>query len=69
MASTYRTVQGDMWDSIAYRLWGNESLMHHLMEANPDHRHRIMFPAGTVLTVPTLTTEQTTKSETPPWQE
>ena len=31
---TYTTIQGDMWDSIAYRLYGNEKYVGDLMKAN-----------------------------------
>lgn len=67
-ASTYTTIQGDMWDAIAYRLWSNETLFHKLMEANPQHRHVVIFPANVSLTVPEVATEQTTKAMDPPWK-
>lgn len=66
--STYTTIQGDMWDAIAYRLWGNEKLFHKLMEANAQHRNVVVFPSNVVLNVPTLTTELTTKAMDPPWK-
>ncbi|EBJ4221238.1 phage tail protein, partial [Salmonella enterica] len=34
----YRTIQGDAWDSIAARLYGNEYLSYLLVDANPKHR-------------------------------
>ncbi|WP_094607729.1 hypothetical protein SPSIL_009090 [Sporomusa silvacetica DSM 10669] len=65
-ASTYTTKQGDMWDSIAKKLYGDEYLMQDLIEANPDHVTTVIFSAGVVLTVPTSTT--TTSSSLPPWK-
>lgn len=67
-ASTYTTILGDTWDAIAYRLWGIETLMHKLMEANPAHRLTVVFASGVTLTVPTLSTEQTTTAMDPPWK-
>jgi len=67
-ASSYRTVQGDMWDTIAYRLWGNEHLSHRLLAANPAYRNQVIFPSGVVLAVPALTTEQTSQAVDPPWK-
>ncbi|MHC1791779.1 tail protein X [Solidesulfovibrio sp.] len=67
-ASTYATIQGDLWDAIAYRLWGNEKLFHKLMEANPQHRHVVIFPANVILAVPQLTTELTATAMDPPWK-
>lgn len=67
-ASTYTTIQGDMWDAVAYRLWGNEGLFHRLMAANPRHRDLVVFPAGIVLAVPDVTPELTVKAVDPPWK-
>lgn len=67
-ASTYTTIQGDMWDTIAYRLWGNEMLSHHLLASNPSYRNMVIFPSGITLTVPSLSTELTTKAVDPPWK-
>ncbi len=57
MANTYVTTQGDEWDHIAYNLWGKESLFSLLLEANPQHRHMVVFGAGVVLLVPDLPEE------------
>ncbi|EMX9457375.1 tail protein X, partial [Salmonella enterica] len=48
----YRTIQGDAWDSIAARLYGNEYLSCLLVDANPKHRLTVLFSAGVILTVP-----------------
>lgn len=66
--NAYMTSQGDMWDAIAYRLWGNEALFHHLLAANPRHRDIVVFPAGIVLAVPDITPELTVKAVDPPWK-
>lgn len=34
MVDTYTTKQGDMWDMIAYEVYGDEYKMHYLMDAN-----------------------------------
>ena len=65
MASNYKTMQGDTWDSIAYRLWGKENLMHQLILANPDYTDMLIFPAGTVLAVPDV--ETSAVGNLPPW--
>ena len=69
MAANYRTIQGDAWDAIAYRLWGKEHLMHLLMAANPAHMDVLIFPAGVELVVPDLpaTALTTSTAELPPW--
>ena len=67
MAGKYRTIQGDAWDAIAYRLWGKEHLMHFLLAANPAHMDVLTFPAGVELTVPDLPASATATAELPPW--
>ena len=67
MASdTYTTKQGDMWDSIAYKVYGDEYKLHYLMDANKEYVEIVIFPAGIVLTIPELTDDETTNL--PPWK-
>ena len=70
MPSTYTTMQGDMWDLIASRLWGRERLFHVLLDANPAHREVLVFDAGVVLTVPALPAGSllTAADTRPPWR-
>lgn len=51
-ATTYTTRQGDMWDMISLKVWGDEHLMHLLLDANRAWMHVGVFDAGVVLTVP-----------------
>lgn len=67
MTRTYTTISGDMWDLIAYKLWGDESLFPKLMEANRDHVETSVFSAGVDLTVPELDESDTAIS--PPWSD
>ena len=36
MPDTYTSIQGDTWDMIAYKVYGKESAMVQLMEANSE---------------------------------
>lgn len=65
-ASAYTTIQGDAWDAVAYRLWGEERLAHHLMRANPEHMDVLVFPAGVELAIPAVR-EPLKHMETPEW--
>lgn len=67
MPKTYTTRQGDTWDIIAYRLWGKETLFHHLAEANPDHLGTLIFAPDIQLVVPDISMPLTTPSTLPPW--
>ena len=50
----YSTIQGDMWDLIAYKVYGNERYINLLLEANQEHRNTAVFSAGVVLTCPDI---------------
>ena len=52
MATEYITQQGDCWDAIALRLWGDEHLMDRLIAANIEYMDMLEFPAGVRLNVP-----------------
>ena len=66
MPSTYTTVQGDMWDMIAYRQLGSEMYMGDLIEANKKYREIVVFPAGIPLTIPDVVAPVSTSL--PPWK-
>ena len=66
MLKTYTTVQGDMWDSIAYKCYGDESGINVLMDANETYVDTVVFPAGVVLAVPEYIKPVT--NTLPPWR-
>ena len=66
MAKTYTTVQGDMWDSIAYAQLGDVAHTDKLMNANLRYREIYIFPAGIVLTIPEV--KESVSSSLPPWK-
>lgn len=63
---TYTTIQGDMWDSIAFTQMGSVDYTDQLMNANQRFREYYIFPAGLVLTIPSpvLSISDTL----PPWK-
>ena len=65
---TYTTVQGDLWDSIAYRQLGSTSYTAQLINANLRHRETCIFPAGVVLELPEIA-EKNGGTELPPWKQ
>jgi len=52
MIKTYTTISGDMWDGIAYKVYGDEAYTDELMKLNPKYRDIVIFPAGVVLDLP-----------------
>ncbi|WP_248549002.1 tail protein X [Paenibacillus odorifer] len=66
MITTYRTLQGDTWDGIAFKLYKNEKLMTLLINANPEHVGTVVFSGNVILVVPDMPADA---SETlPPWR-
>lgn len=65
-AKTYITLQGDAWDAIAYRLWGEERFFMELVKVNPEHLDVVVFEAGVRLNVPPMP-ERFVATEMPPW--
>lgn len=65
----YTTVQGDTFDSIAFKLLGNEKYLKELMEVNTDYLTTIIFSSGIVLNVPEINvTTNTYNTDLPPWR-
>lgn len=52
MADTYTTRQGDAWDAIAFKVYGNEKYMGWLMQNNFPYLDTFVFGAGVVLQTP-----------------
>ena len=64
----YTTQQGDTWDIIAKRHYGSELRINELIEANPDYRKTVIFPAGITLQTPEVAENINTESSLPPWK-
>lgn len=62
----YKTIQGDTWDGIAVKVYGDEKYMNELLEANQAYREIIIFPANVGLSLPDIQTQTTTIL--PPWK-
>lgn len=66
MDKTYTTIAGDMWDGIAYKVYGNEAHTDKLMKRNAKYRQIVVFPAGITLDTPVFEREST--AQLPPWK-
>ena len=66
---TYRTIQGDTWDIIAYHVYETqcrEKRLDALLESNPEYREYVIFPAGIILEIPEI--DNTISESLPPWK-
>ena len=64
--TSYVTMQGDMWDSISYKLYGSEYYIAELIEANIAYRETVIFPANITLNIPDI--DVPTTQTLPPWK-
>lgn len=64
---TYETVQGDTWDMIAKKVYGEEKYAGYLMESNRLLIDYMIFPGGVALSIPELTEEQ--DADLPIWRD
>ncbi|MCI8805519.1 MAG: phage tail protein [Clostridiales bacterium] len=67
---TYTTIQGDMWDSVSLKVYGNEKYIDKLIKANFKYREEAVFPAGIVLNIPEITEDLNPKEDyqIPKWR-
>lgn len=63
---TYTTIQGDCWDMIAKKVYGNEKYASYLMENNLPLIDTFMFKSGVVINTPELKEE--VKETLPDWR-
>lgn len=66
MAQTYTTIQGETWDNIALKIYGEERHADFLMQNNFPFLDILVFSAGTVLNTPELPEEL--DGDLPPWR-
>ena len=66
---TIKTQQGDTWDILAKRSYGDERFMDVLIKANPTHQEVMFFSAGVILDVPAIDTSSNVhQMNLPPWK-
>lgn len=66
MSKVYKTIQGDTWDGIAVKVYGDEKYLNNLLEKNQKYKDIIIFSSGVSLELPEIKAEATTIL--PPWK-
>lgn len=64
--NTYITSQGDTWDMISYKVYGNEKYVDRLIQANLFYKEVVIFSANVKLTIPEVSIRY--RSTLPPWK-
>lgn len=67
MNEAYRTIQGDTWDMIAKKVYGDEKYLDYLMAHNFSLLDYFVFPAGVTVNTPLLSS-QTQQDDLPSWR-
>ena len=65
------TLEGDRWDAIAYRMYGDPFAFERIIRANPDIPNRPVLPGGLRILVPVITREEAglvDETAVPPWR-
>lgn len=62
----YTASARETFDEIALRLYGDESYAYLLLQANPQHCHKIMMEGGEVLEGPDSVPDES--ASLPPWK-
>ncbi|WP_071124841.1 tail protein X [Leptotrichia massiliensis] len=65
----YRTVSGDTWDLISYKVYGSEGYFHDLIRSNLRLIDIAIFDANIPIIIPEITDEENDNDERlPPWK-
>ena len=66
----YKTVSGDTWDLISYKLYGSEQYFYQLMRANLNLLSIAVFDSNIPIIVPEIApvTSAVETSKLPPWK-
>lgn len=64
----YTTIQGDRWDTIAHKAYGDPLKISPIVEVNPHVPKTPILPAGVVLYVPIQEREDVSPNNLPPWK-
>jgi len=65
----YQCKGGDMWDSIAFELYGDETFSTDLIQANKTYINAIVFTGGEIIKYPIYTQDDAESStKIAPWR-
>lgn len=60
-------IQGETFDSLSYRLYGEERMSHYIRQYNTQYSDVVIFTGGEKLTIPVLS-ETESKESLAPWR-
>lgn len=63
---TYKTLEGDTWDSISLKFYNDEYRATDIMAINSNYITTLIFSSGTILKIPVLDIKES--EVLPPWK-
>lgn len=67
MYLTHITQEGERWDSLAHRYYGNALAYEQIIVANPQVSISPVLPSGLVLLIPVVAAVDEALEDLPPW--
>ena len=64
----YTTKQGDRWDLIAWKAYGDTSRLKDIIAANPTVPIWAVLPAGLQMQIPVISQAELDTTNLPPWK-
>jgi len=68
MITQYTTKEGERWDTIAFKAYGDPLKIKEIADANPNVPLRDTIPTNTVLNVPVIPEPTLDETLLPPWK-
>jgi phage tail protein X len=66
--TTYTTVEGDRWDTVAFKAYGDATKYSGIVQANPFVPKGVVLPSGVTLYIPLVERPSVDTSKLPPWK-
>jgi len=63
------TVQGERWDHLAMRYYGDPTAYARIVRANPELAITPMLPVGSTVRIPIVTAPTVDTTDLPPWRQ
>lgn len=66
---SHQIQEGERWDTLAYRYYGDANEINRLIDANPHIPFCEVLPIGQVLFIPVIAIKATSQAGLPPWMQ
>ena len=64
----HNTIEGDRWDLLAYKYYGDAHKFNLIKNANPSVKHRLILEGNLTLKIPIIEADDQNNNLLPPWK-